>query len=326
MGKPALRRLDDPYHRAGPARATGHLEREGGHRIYYEDAGAEGGLPVVLCHGGPGGSGNPGYRRFVDSGRCRIVQFDQRGCGKSEPVGVLEGNTLQASIADMEALREHLGIARWLVGGGSWGSTLALAYAEAHPERTIGLLLISLWLCRQQDMDWWFQGVRTIFPELWEEFAALAPEEERHDLRRAYHRMIMGDDPELAAEAGRRLYLYEEGFMHFDVPLQLPDESRGPAYGRMFAHYAANDYFLRENQLLDDCDRLGDMPVILVTGRYDMCTTADNAFDLARCLPNADLRIVSAAGHYPTEKNMSLECVRATRDLVDRAIARESAQ
>ena len=318
MQGPSMRRLDDPYHPVTAADDCGHLQRDHDHRIYYELAGNPDGLPLVMCHGGPGGSGNPGYRRMVDSEICRIVQFDQRGCGKSTPTGNLDGNSLQATIADMEALREHLDIDAWVVVGGSWGSTLALAYAEAHPQRCLGLLLVSMWLCRRRDVDWWFQGVRTVYPELWEQFADLVPPAERQDLRSAYCRRILGADSELAAEAGRRLYLYEEGFMRFEVPIVPPEESRGPAYGRIFAHYVAHDFFLRENQLLEDAGALGDMPVILVTGRYDMCTTPDNAYDLSRVLPAADLRIVPAGGHYPTEPAMARACLQAVADICAR--------
>ncbi len=320
-----MQRLDDPFFAVGPARQTGHLEVGGGHRIYFEDSGNPDGIPILFCHGGPGGSNSPNYRRLMDASRCRIVQFDQRGCGNSEPRGLLTDNSLQHTLQDMEQLRQHLGIERWVVAGGSWGSTVALAYAQAHPERVLVLLLVSTWLCRPRDVHWWFQGVRTLFPELWEQFAELVEEGERDDLRSAYCSRILGDDEAIAAEAGRRLYLYEEGFMHFDAPLAPSDPSRGAAYGRIFAHYAANHFFLRENQLLEDAGKLGDTPVILVTGRYDSCTTPDNAYDLARALANSDLRIIPGGGHYPTERPMALACVQASHDVCDLAETRWSA-
>lgn len=315
MDRSPVRRLDDPFFPVTPARQAGHIDRDNGHRIYFEDAGNPDGLPVLLCHGGPGGSGSPSFRRMIDSSQYRVIQFDQRGCGKSEPVGELGANSLQHSIADMEALRDHLDIECWVVTGGSWGSTLALAYAQDHAERVLGLLLISMWLCRRSDTDWWFSGVRTVFPELWQQFADLVPEAERGDLRRAYCGRILGDDAELAAEAGRRLYLYEEGFMHFDAPLAPVDESRGPAYGRIFAHYASHDFFLRDNQLIERAHNTAQIPTIMVTGRYDMCTPPNNAYDFATRLPQADLRIVAAAGHYPTENALALACAAATGDI-----------
>jgi proline iminopeptidase len=308
-----MRRLDDPFFPVTAARAEGHIDRPGGHRIYWQDAGAAGGLPIVLVHGGPGGSTSDGYRRTLDSTAMRIVQFDQRGCGRSEPAGRLEDNSLQATIGDMEAIRQLLGIERWVVAGGSWGSTVAIAYAEAHPERTLGLVLIATWLVRRKDVHWWFQGVRTMFPELWEQFASLVPEAERVDLRRAYcDRILNGNDE----EAAQQLFLYEEGFMHFDAPLVPPNPQRGSAYGRIFAHYAANDFFLRENQLIEDAPRIAHLPAILITGRYDSCTTPDNAYDLAKALPKSLLRIVPGAGHYPTELVLATACAHANSDVL----------
>jgi len=308
-----VRRLDDPFFPIGRARAEGHLERPGGHRIYWQDAGARDGVPLVLVHGGPGGASSDAYRRTLDGDAFRIVQFDQRGCGRSEPAGRLEENTLQATIDDMEAIRAHLDIDRWVVAGGSWGSTVAIAYAEAHPLRALALVCVGTWLVRRKDVEWWFQGVRTLFPELWETFAAPIPEHERSDLRRAYCERILRDGDEAAA---RRLYLYEEGFMHFDVPLAPADPARGRDYGRIFAHYAAHDFFLRENQLVEDAPRIAELPALLITGRYDACTTPDNAYDLARALPRSELRIVAGAGHYPTERALAVACAGASADVL----------
>lgn len=307
-----MHRLDDPFFPVEPARVEGHLDRAGGHRIYWQDAGAINGVPLVLVHGGPGGASSDGYRRTIDSTAFRVVQFDQRGCGRSEPKGLLVDNTLQATISDMEAIREHLGIEQWLVAGGSWGSTVAIAYAEAHPDRVLGLVCVGTWLVRRKDIDWWFHGVRTLFPELWEAFAQPIPEPERSDLRLAYCSRILGHGDESAAQ---RLYLYEEGFMHFDAPLTPPDPRRGIAYGRIFAHYAAHRFFLRENQLVEDAHRIAHLPALLVTGRYDACTTPDNAYDLARALPLAELRIVAGAGHYPTEAALARACAQASEDM-----------
>ena len=200
-----MKRLDDPFFPVRPPRAEGMLARDNGHAIYWEDAGALGGMPVIQCHGGPGGSSNAARRRFYDDALFRIVRFDQRGCGRSTPAGHLDGISLQATIADMEAIREMLGIEKWIVAGGSWGSTVALAYAEAHPDRCLGLNLTCMWLCRAEDIDWWFHGVRTMFPELWASFASLVEPDERHDMRAAYVKRILGNDKDLAAQAGARL-------------------------------------------------------------------------------------------------------------------------
>ena len=313
-----MKRLDDPFFDVTAPIASGYLERESGHRVYWEESGAADGAPIVLVHGGPGGANQPGMRRFVDPAKFRIIQFDQRGCGKSEPAGELSANTLQATIADMEALRIARRIDRWIVSGGSWGSAVALAYGEAHPERCLGLLLVSMWLCRPRDTQWWFHGVRTVFPELWDEFARHVPECERTDLRSAYCTRILQGDAETAAAFARRLYLYEEGFMRFAAPLAPADPARGEAYGRIFAHYAANDFFLRDDQLLAQAEKVAHLPAIIITGRYDMCTPPDNAYDLAKLLPKAELRIIAGAGHYPTEERMSLACVAGVSDILAR--------
>jgi proline iminopeptidase len=315
-----IRRLDDPFHPVRPARASGLLERPDGHAIYWEDAGDPALMPIILCHGGPGGAGSASRRRFYDPDKFRVILFDQRGCGKSTPTGRLEGNSLQATIADMEAIRAMLGIGRWVVGGGSWGSVVAVAYAEAHPERCLGLNLTCTWLVRAKDIDWWFQGVRAMFPELWEGFASLVPPEERGDLRAAYVRRILGDDPGVAEVAARQLHAYEEGFMHFDTVLAEIDPGRGPRYGRIFAHYAAHDFFVRDTELLDGAARIAGLPVEMVVGRYDCCCTPDNSFDLARRLPRANLVVVPGGGHYSTETAMAQAVALAPGRLHDRIV------
>jgi len=317
-----MQRLDDPFFPIGSARADGLLPRDGGHAIYWQDAGALEKMPVIVIHGGPGGALADTRRRFFDPTKFRVVQFDQRGCGKSTPAGKLETNSLQATLGDIEALREHLGIDKWMVSGSSWGSTVAIAYAEAFPERTLGVNLTCLWLCRRSDVHWWFQGVRTMFPELWESFASIVSPDERSDLRAAYVRRILGNDPEAAKEAGEYLYLYEQGFMQFDAGFAPADVAgKGGAYGRIFAHYAANFFFVRENQLLEDAPRIAHLPIEIVTGRYDCCTPPTNSYDFRAALPNANLTIVPAGGHFPTEPAMAPEVARAPGRLYDRIVA-----
>jgi len=317
-----MQRLDDPFFPLEPTRAEGLLERDGGHAIYWNDAGAVENMPVIMIHGGPGGSCNESRRRFYDPKKFRVVQFDQRGCGRSTPKGKLEGNSLQATLTDIEALREHLGIERWLVAGGSWGSTVAIAYAEAYPERSLGVNLTCLWLCRREDVHWWFHGVRTMFPELWESFASLVSPDERGDLRSAYVRRILGNDPAVAKAAGEHLWLYEQGFMQFDAPVAAPETAaKGEAYGRIFAHYASNWFFVRDGQLLEDSPRIAHLPIEVVTGRYDCCTPPSNSYDFCAALPNAHLTIVPGGGHFPTEIAMSHEVARAPGRLYERIVA-----
>ncbi len=315
------RRLDDPFHPVLPARASGMLERPGGHAIYWDDAGSPKAMPVIFCHGGPGGASAPARRRFYDPALFRVIQFDQRGCGRSVPVGRLEGTTLQATIADMEAIREMLGIERWIVAGGSWGSVVAIAYAAAHPERCLGVNLTCTWLVRRRDVDWWFQGVRTMFPELWESFASLVPPEQRHDLRSAYASMILDGPPEISGPAARQLHAYEQGFMRFDASLDEPDPERGTRYGRIFAHYARHDFFTGNAGLLDRAANFADLPVEMVVGRYDCCCTPDNSYDLAAALPRANLVVVPGGGHFSTEPAMSQAVALAPGRLYDRIMA-----
>ena len=309
-----MRRLDDTLYPVAMPRYEGYIERDG-HHIYFRESGNPMGIPLILIHGGPGGQSSPGYLRLASSEFYRIVQFDQRGCGRSKPKVSTANNTLAHTLGDMEHLREKLCIDCWVVAGGSWGTTVALAYAEAHPDRCRGLLLVSTWLLRQADIDWWFYDVRTVFPELWEDFADVAPESERADLPGAYHRMIFGNDLGQSSRASRALYLYEEGFMHVDAPFEQNDGTRGDDYARIFIHYAVNKFFLRENQLIEEAGRIAHLPAILVTGRYDMCTPPNNAWDLAKVLPNAELKLVPGGGHYPTEHAMAYECARASREL-----------
>ncbi len=316
------KRLDDPFHPVQPARASGVLDRPDGHGIYWEDAGDPALMPVIVCHGGPGGSSAPSRRRFYDPARFRVIQFDQRGCGKSTPTGKLDGNSLQATIADMEAIRAMLGISQWMVAGGSWGSVVATAYAEAHPEACLGVNLTCTWLVRAKDIAWWFQDVRSMFPELWEAFAGLVPPEERHDLRRAYARRILENNDQAEADRfAHQLHVYENGFMSFDTPLAEYDPERGARYGRIFAHYALHDFFVQDTQLLDHAARIAHLPTEMVVGRYDCCCTPDNSYDLAARLPRANLVVVPGGGHSSMEPAMAQEVARAPGRLCDRIVA-----
>jgi len=308
-----MQRLDDPFWPVPQPLGEGHIDTGDGHQIYWVELGNPQGVPMILCHGGPGGAMMLGSSRFSDRGLTRAIHFDQRGCGKSTPRGGLEANSLQHTVADMERIREHLGIEKWIVSGGSWGSTVALAYAQAHPDRCLGLFLVGTWLCRKADTQWWFQGVRALFPELWESFASLVPPEERGDLRTAYCRRILGGAADEAARFASSLYLYEEGFMHFDAPLQPADPQRGIDYGRIFAHYEAHDFFLDDDQLIRNADRIAHLPIHMITGRYDCCTTPANAFDLKAALPGATIEIVPGAGHYPTEPTFAYAVARAAQ-------------
>jgi len=314
-----VRRLDDPFFAIDEPRAEGLLAVGDGHCIHWSDSGAADGAAWIEVHGGPGSGANPAYRGLIDGRRCRIIQFDQRGCGASTPAGELVANSLEHTIADMEALRDHLRVEHWIVGGASWGSTVALAYAEAHPERCMGVKVSGVWLARPRDVAWWYRGVREIFPELWEAYAAPIPEAERSELRRAYHARIMSADPAVSAPAAIDQFLYEDGFMRFEPTSTPPTPDRGLAYSRIFAHYAINDFWLRPNQLIEDAPRLAGVPVSLTTGRYDMCATPVQAWDMARALEPARVRlqIAGGAGHNPFEPAMARAIALETTAFLD---------
>jgi len=312
--QPRKRGLYAPF---GPE-TTGFLDVGDGHELYYEVSGNPAGLPVVFLHGGPGGGTSPVQRRFFNPARYRIVLFDQRGCGRSRPHAGLNANTSWHLVDDIERLREHLGIDRWLVFGGSWGSTLALLYAQAHPDRVAGLVLRGIFLMRQQELDWFYRhGTNAIFPEAWDEFISYLPEEERDDPVAAYHRRLTGQDAALRLEAARLWSRWESRCVTL-----LPDERQvshanaedfALAFARIESHYFLHKGFLdRDNRILEDCPRIAHLPTVIVQGRYDAICPPVSAFELARALPKAELRMVPDAGHSAFEPSIVHELVSAT--------------
>jgi len=295
--------------------ASGMLDTAGLHRIYWETSGNPDGIPVLFVHGGPGSGTSPVQRRFFDPARYRIVLFDQRGCGRSTPHGELTDNTTQHLIADMEALRRELGIASWLVFGGSWGSTLALAYAEAHPECCRGLVLRGIFLCRKSEIDWFLHGIRALFPEAQRQLAEFIPANERHDLLTAYHRRLVDPDPAVHQPAAHQWATFEAS-----CSTLLPNPELVSAFGsdrialslsRIEAHYFVNDIFLPDNSLLANVGRLRGIPAIIVQGRYDAVCPIVSADDLARAWPEARYVIVPDAGHSAFEPGIARELVAA---------------
>ncbi len=296
--------------------ASGMLDTDGIHRIYWETSGNPDGIPVVFVHGGPGSGTSSGQRRFFDPARYRIVLFDQRGCGRSTPHGELTDNTTPHLIADMEALRRSLGIDTWLVFGGSWGSTLALAYAEAHPERCRGLVLRGIFLCRRSEIDWFLYGIRALFPEAQRHLAKFIPEEERHDLLAAYHRRLTHPDPAIHQPAAHRWSTFEASCSTLlpnpDLVSAFGSDKTALSLARIEAHYFVNDIFLPENSLLDNVDRLRSIPAVIVQGRYDAVCPIVSADDLVRVWPEARYVIVPDAGHSAFEPGIAHELVAAT--------------
>lgn len=293
------------------------------HQLYIEESGNPQGIPVVFLHGGPGAGCEPFQRCFFDPARYRIVLFDQRGCGKSTPHAELAGNTTQDLVADIERIREHLGIERWLVFGGSWGSTLGLVYAETHPERVLGLVLRGIFLCRPRDIRWFYQdGASCIFPDYWEDYLAPIPPAERGDMVKAYYTRLTGDD-EVTRMAAAKAWSLWEGRTATLLPRQSVIEHFGSPFtalslARIECHYFINDSFLRPGQILDDAHRLKNIPGVIVHGRYDVVCPVEQAFALHAAWPEAQLEIVADAGHSATECGIVDALVRATDGFAER--------
>ncbi len=302
--------------------ATGMLDLDAPHRMYYEQSGNPKGVAAVFLHGGPGAGASAVHRQFFDPAFYRIVVYDQRGAGRSTPLGCLDSNTTTDLVADLERLRMHLGIERWLVFGGSWGSTLALAYAEEHPERCLGLVLRGIFLCRASEIDWFLYGLRQIFPEAWRTFSGYIPEKERSDLLSAYHRRLTDPDPAVHMPAARCWSVYEGSCSTLlPNPALVADfASDRVALGlaRIEAHYFRHDIFLPENSLLENVGRLKAVPGVIVQGRYDMVCPIVTADDLHRAWPEAEYIIVPDAGHSAWEPGICAELVKATEKFKSR--------
>ena len=297
---------------------TGRLQVSTLHEIYWEESGNPCGKPVVFVHGGPGGGTEPKQRRFFDPAAYRIVLFDQRGSGKSTPYASLVDNTTQHLVADMEQLRAHLDIDRWQVFGGSWGSTLALAYAEAHPTRVSELVLRGIFLLRKIEIDWFYQrGCDALFPDAWEDYIAQIPVDERGDMIRAYHKRLTGDDPVVRVEAAKAWSIWEgrTSCLHSNADLiaRTADGEFALAFARIECHYFVNNgFFEKDTQLLDEIGKIRHIPTVIVQGRYDVVCPMESAWALHRAFPEADLRIAPDAGHSAFEPGNVHELITAT--------------
>ncbi len=298
----------EPYRR-------GMLPVDAVHTIYWEESGNPQGTPVVFLHGGPGAGSAANHRRFFDPAFYRIVIFDQRGAGRSTPLGELRDNTTPHLIADIERLRTHLRIDHWLVFGGSWGSTLALAYGEAHPARCAGFVLRGIFLCRKSEIDWFLYGLRNFFPEAWEEFVAPLAEAERGDILEAYFRRLRDPDPAIHMPAARAWSTYEGRCSTLlpsaDTVAYFAGDRVALGLARMEAHYFRNGIFLPENALLSNVDRIRALPCVIVQGRYDAVCPIVSADDLHRAWPEAEYIVVPDAGHSAWESGIRAELVKA---------------
>jgi proline iminopeptidase len=297
---------------------TGRLKVSPIHEIYYEQCGNPQGKPVVFLHGGPGGGISSDYRRYFDPKVYRVVLFDQRGSGKSTPHASIEANTTWDLVQDIERLREHLNIRHWQVFGGSWGSTLALAYAETHPDRVRELVLRGIFLCRPKEIRWFYQeGASEIFPDVWEEYLNVIPENERADMVSAYHRRLTSDDEAVRLEAARAWSIWEGSTsrLFFDPAMieKFADPEFALAFARIECHYFMNNaFFSSDNYLIENIGRIRPIPAVIVQGRYDVVCPLTSAWDLHRAWPEAQLNIIPDAGHSISEPGIIDALVRAT--------------
>jgi proline iminopeptidase len=297
---------------------TGFMQTGAGHEIYYEQSGNPSGKPALFIHGGPGAGGDVNARRFFDPAGYRIVVFDQRGSGRSRPHASLEANTTWDLVADIEALRGRLGIARWLVFGGSWGSTLALAYAQTHPQAVSELVLRGIFLLRRKELDWFYQhGASMVFPEHWQSFLAPIPEAERGDLLGAYHRRLLAGGSVEQLAAARAWSVWEGATSSLRPNPERANQFGSPefalALARIETHYFVNrGFFDDEDQLLTGVDAIRQIPAVIVQGRYDVVCPLVSAWELHERWPEADFRVVVDAGHSAYEPGITAELVAAT--------------
>lgn len=286
-------------------RESGMLPVDNRHTLYWERVGNPKGVPALFLHGGPGGGSKPGSRRNYDPDFFDVTLFDQRGCGRSTPLGELEGNDTKSLIEDVEKLRRHLGVEKWLVTGGSWGSFLSLAYAQAHPERCLGLIVRGIFTGGDDELHWWYYGIRNMFPEAWEAFAAYIPEAERGDLLHAYWRRVIDPDPKVHLPASVALRTYSGLTQSFRATKDTVNALLAPEMcvplARSFTHFGVNKFFLKPGQLIENMPSIRHLPGIIVQGRYDVVTRPEIAYKLKKAWPEAELQIVIEAGHNSNE-------------------------
>jgi proline iminopeptidase len=310
---------------------SGMLKVSDIHEIYYERVGNPNGTPVVFLHGGPGGGLIPMYRQFFDPKAFHVILFDQRGSGKSTPHAELEENTTWDLIKDIETLREKFDVEKWYVFGGSWGSTLSLAYAETHPDRAAGLILRGIFLTRRKELEWFYQyGASEIFPDFWERYRDEIPESERGDMMSAYYKRLTSDDRGARLSAARAWSVWEGStsklYPDKDLMEHWEGEDEALALARIECHYFMNNsFFPSENYLIENVDKIRHIPTVIVQGRYDVVCPAVSAWELHRAFPESDLRIIADAGHSVSEKGISAALIDAMDKIRDKEKAQSAA-
>jgi proline iminopeptidase len=288
-----------------------------GHRLYFEQVGKPDGIPVLFLHGGPGAGCEPYHRRFFNPDHYRVVLFDQRGCGRSTPHASLEANTTWDLVDDIERIRQRLDIDRWLLFGGSWGSTLALAYAQTYPQRVKGMILRGIFLCRDEEIHWFYQqGASRVFPDYWEDFIAPIPVRERDDLLHAYHRRLTGENEIVRMAAAKAWSVWEGRTASLHPNSSVVNFFSNPhtalSLARVECHYFVNHAFLRPNQLLADSDRLAGIPGVIVQGRYDLICPMASAWELHQAWQGSELKVIADAGHSAAEPGIRSALIEAT--------------
>lgn len=309
MPRSALYTAIEPYH-------TGRLAVSPLHTLYFEQCGNPEGIPILFLHGGPGAGYSSGHRRFFDPDFYRVILFDQRGCGRSTPFAEIKDNDTQSLVGDIEKLREALGIDRWMLFGGSWGSSLALAYATTHPERCMAIILRGIFLCRASEVDWFMNGIRNFFPDAWDRFTGHLPPDERGDALNAYYRRLCDPDPAVHRPAAIEWSTYEATCSTLrpspDTVSALSDPSASLSLARLEAHYFVNRLFLEEGELLEKAGRLAGIPGEIIQGRYDVVCPPRSAYELAARWRDAALTFISDAGHSATEPGIARALIMAT--------------
>lgn len=302
---------------------THRLKVDDVHELYIEESGSVDGIPVIFVHGGPGAGCAECHRRFFDPEKYRIILFDQRGAGQSTPHANLENNTTQHLVADMEAIREMLGIKKWVLFGGSWGSTLSLVYAQTHFDKVLGLVLRGIFLCRPAEINWFYQsGASRLFPDAWQGFCEPIPESERDDMVAAYHKRLTSPEELVRTKAAKAWSIWEGSTSTLkpnrDVVNSFGNLHTAVSLARIECHYFMNDSFLKPNQILNNAEVLNGIPSIIVQGRYDVVCPMTSAWDLHKALPDSELDIIPDAGHSAMEPSIIDALVKATDKMIGR--------
>ena len=297
----------------------GFLEVDSIHKIYWEKAGNSEGVPILVLHGGPGAGGNTSLRQFFDPNYYNIIIFDQRGSGRSTPSACIENNTTQDLIKDIEKLRILLQINKWIVFGGSWGSSLSLAYSQEYPKNIISIVLRGVFLCREKEIKWFLSGIKNIFPDYWNRFSSFLPIEEREDLLNSYYKRLTNKDPKIYQAAAVSWARYEANcstlLPNASVYEEFVDTQMAVNLARLEAHYFINKLFLEEGQLLKNINNISNIKGYIIQGRYDAICPIESAYDLAHAWPNANLRIIEAAGHSSIEKPIQNALIETTEEI-----------